>query len=417
MERSILDITLDLQRPSLPGAVTVNRGDTHRTLRFYLSDGARPYPVNDLQAVLTAVKPDGSCLFNHCTVADDRILYDLTPQTTACPGPVECQLRLYGKEGELLNTAAFTISVEDTVYGGDEVITSAGEVSALTKLMTEADEKLQQMEAVLKNEVNHAVLDDSRVGSNTWSSKNLVDRLCPGFSVTGGVVLCKPAEDYPLEVISTLEDRGEPWQTITLHRSGKNLVPGGDQVQIGSTTGYKTLTLERPLPPGNYVISLVSYTQTPASTNGYAPVIVTKYQDGTEGPSMYCQYHSDYAVAVTFTKPVSRIQFWSNTYSSSTSKGVAATLYGVQIEPGKTRTDYESYQPEQLLTATVDGVLSGSYNWSTGVLTDEAGNKLTLIPQLITGREKTNAFYSDCGTTTVTGKLDIRPLLTKLSEV
>jgi hypothetical protein len=149
MERSVLDITLDLQRPNLPGTITVNRGDTHRTLRFYLSDGARPYPVANLRAVLTATKPDGNYLFNDCALEGDRIVYHLTPQTTACPGPVECQLRLYGGEGELLNTAAFTISVEDTVYSGDEVITSAGEVSALTKLVTEADEKLARMDTVL----------------------------------------------------------------------------------------------------------------------------------------------------------------------------------------------------------------------------------------------------------------------------
>ena len=222
-----------------------------------------------------------------------------------------------------------------------------------------------------------AVTDDTAVSKKPWSSKNTVDKLCPSFSERGAVAVCNPIKDYPLEVVSTINAKpdGSAWESITLTHCGKNLFPDGDLVHIGSAAGYKTLILERPIPPGEYVISLVSYTQTPASTNGYAPVIVTKYEDGSDGPAMYCQYHSSYATAVKFTKPVTRIQFWSNTYSTGSSKGVSADLYGVQIEPGKVRTDYETYELFNEQTVDVGGVVSGIYNWTTGVLTNEDGDR------------------------------------------
>ena len=150
MERSVFDMTLDLQRSYSPTQITVKRGDTHRTLRFFLADGGKPYALTGVRAVLTAQKPDGSHLFNECIVDGDRIDYELTSQTTGCPGQVECQLRLYGENDALLTTAAFTLTVEDTVYtDGDEAIESTDEATALTALMTEADEKLTRLDAVL----------------------------------------------------------------------------------------------------------------------------------------------------------------------------------------------------------------------------------------------------------------------------
>lgn len=152
MERSVIDITLDLTRSYSPETVTVKRGDTYRSLRIRLADGGRPYPIeSNCTAVFTAVKPDGSHLYNACRV-EDAILYDLTPQTTAIPGQLECELRLYGENGALLTSAAFVLTVADTVYAdGDENIASTGEATALTKLLVKTEEKLDQVEDALQS--------------------------------------------------------------------------------------------------------------------------------------------------------------------------------------------------------------------------------------------------------------------------
>ena len=49
-------------------------------------------------------------------------------------------------------------------------------------------------------------LNDSAVNtSEAWSSKKIVDTLCPAFSVSGNPVTCNPVEGYPLSAVVTLE--------------------------------------------------------------------------------------------------------------------------------------------------------------------------------------------------------------------
>lgn len=49
---------------------------------------------------------------------------------------------------------------------------------------------------------NIPTLDDTKVGATAWSSKNIVDKLCPAFMESGDVVTCQPVAGYPLEVVS-----------------------------------------------------------------------------------------------------------------------------------------------------------------------------------------------------------------------
>ena len=225
MERSLFDMTLELQAGYSNASVTVKRGDTHRTLRIRLSDGGRPYSIQpQTQAVFTAVKPDGNHLYNICKVENDTVFYDLTPQTTNLAGELECELRLYDLKGGLLTSAAFRLWVEDTVYAdGDETVASSGEATALTRLLEETEEKLEQMDQVLKDEVNRAIIDDSAIGKDAWSSKKIADMFCPAFQTQGAHPTCQPLEGYPLEAVSTIAPKagGDLWEQMEARELGK----------------------------------------------------------------------------------------------------------------------------------------------------------------------------------------------------
>ena len=53
-------------------------------------------------------------------------------------------------------------------------------------------------------------LNDSAVSTTeAWSSKKIVDTLCPAFSVSGNPVTCNPVKDYPLSAVVTLEPKQE----------------------------------------------------------------------------------------------------------------------------------------------------------------------------------------------------------------
>ena len=74
-------------------------------------------------------------------------------------------------------------------------------------------------------------LNDNAVNATeAWSSKKIVDTLCPEFSVSGNPVICHPVEGYPLSVVVTLE----PKQAGSGDPSPENVRPisGYDSVAV-----------------------------------------------------------------------------------------------------------------------------------------------------------------------------------------
>lgn len=83
-----------------------------------------------------------------------------------------------------------------------------------------------------------AEIDDTTVGPDAWSSKHIVDMLCPPISETGNPVVCYPVSGYPLGCKAswepTQEGSGEPSpdnvrpikgrDSVTVERCGENLL-------------------------------------------------------------------------------------------------------------------------------------------------------------------------------------------------
>lgn len=81
-------------------------------------------------------------------------------------------------------------------------------------------------------------IDDATVGPDAWSSKHIVDMLCPPMEETGNPVVCYPVENYPLGVVAswepTQEGSGEPSpdnirpisgrDAVKVERCGENLL-------------------------------------------------------------------------------------------------------------------------------------------------------------------------------------------------
>lgn len=81
--------------------------------------------------------------------------------------------------------------------------------------------------------------EDESVGAKPWTSKHIVDMLCPPLEATGNPVTCYPVANYPLVVKAAWEPRqegeGDPspenvrpivgLDSVQVTRSGKNLLP------------------------------------------------------------------------------------------------------------------------------------------------------------------------------------------------
>lgn len=82
----------------------------------------------------------------------------------------------------------------------------------------------------LKNQMQRAYPDDSTIGENPWSSKHIVDMLCPPLEESGNPVVCYPVAGYPLGV----KAKWEPMQEGSGTPSPENVRPikGRDNVKV-----------------------------------------------------------------------------------------------------------------------------------------------------------------------------------------
>lgn len=301
------------------------------------------------------------------------------------------------------------------------------------------------------------IIDNKKIEGAAWSSKNTMDRLCPSFAESGSVVACEPIEGYPLEIISTINEKADDskWESIKLTQCGKNLI-GYDNysgVQATSRTaectdGVHKINIYGPLTttyvianadaykkggylvPGTYVFSINQKSTGKLFTGCYAAVLL---EDGTT-----INLPDGAAVTLTQSGTVSGIRC-----ASTHIEGGTYITVTVQIEAGSVATSYEPYRNSSEWTINFgdlyDGystyhVYFGSYNWLTGVLdSGEHGlyqhnlkdnsftiiNESTYVPTIvrnIPALTGTNAFYSDCGNTTVKGKADPVKIINKLTN-
>lgn len=77
--------------------------------------------------------------------------------------------------------------------------------------------------ATLKQQVANITPDDSTIGDKPWSSKHIIDMLCPPLEESGNPVVCYPVAGYPLGVKAKWEPVQEGSGTPYPAGGGKNL--------------------------------------------------------------------------------------------------------------------------------------------------------------------------------------------------
>lgn len=124
--------------------------------------------------------------------------------------------------------------LDKTVTRAEELDTSLGEkISEATQLKSDlqttgeeavaainaaGEDNLKQIneaaEKITEN-IENLTPDDQTVGKNPWSSKQIVDALCPEFTENGNPVTCYPVENYPLDIVASWkpiqEGSGNPY--------------------------------------------------------------------------------------------------------------------------------------------------------------------------------------------------------------
>lgn len=134
---------------------------------------------------------------------------------------------------------AQTEAVRDQAKGfADNAKNSADKAQTLVDGMPSDYSQAMKDIGTLKNQMQRAYPDDSTIGENPWSSKHIIDMLCPPLEESGNPVVCYPVAGYPLGVKAkwepVQEGSGTPSpenirpikgrDSVTVERCGENLV-------------------------------------------------------------------------------------------------------------------------------------------------------------------------------------------------
>jgi hypothetical protein len=312
----------------------------------------------------------------------------------------------------------------------------------------------------------YEMIDNTTVGADAWSSKNVVDKLCPGFTESGVAVICRPVEGYPLEVVSHIDTE---CTKIKLTHCGKNILDTKNPkvYHNNAVTATKLYTLtetgfraESLTDTTNDLGRLAYYLGTTKELAGktltmsgeFYSSVNGQYVDGMNYPliTFYCTdeepcrdnanidfQHGGYIGSsgmITNLKDnyTSRKNAVTYTVTGQEPKkyiiaafqhGIGSGVVGdwnewsnIQVEVSNTKTDYEPYRGG---THNVDfgkTVTGGTYDWTNGVLTDADGNETMMTLTEIRGLQGINSLWCDVGNTTVNGKADPVAIIEKLSS-
>ena len=264
--------------------------------------------------------------------------------------------------------------------------------------------------------------DEAVSSTEAWSSKKIVDTLCPPFTETGNPITCNPVEDYPLDVTVTMEPiqegTGDPSpdnvrpitgrDSVQVTRCGKNLVPVLSPQTLTITGVTWTIT--------ENTVSAVGETGDAfsATSSSLFDIIIDLYPSKTytfswentdpniqiiaavrnpDGDTVrYLERNPTYTVpGYGYT-----LRLYAQVPSNTTVNG---TISKIQLELGSTPTPYEPYQgstttitlPETIYGGEVDAV-SGVGSGTNGILQLEyALNSITGLPQF--DLEQTKMYY------------------------
>lgn len=169
MNPSYYRITLDVHDATSQLSFSIKQGDTSRRLIITLMDDGVPYEITKgCYAVLTGTKSDGTVFFNDCTISNNTIIYDITAQTSAKSGMVDCEITLLDSNNEQLTSPRFSIVVYATTVSGEEA-ESTDEYKSLLTLVSEANTVINNIETATKEATDAA--DDARTVARSVETK------------------------------------------------------------------------------------------------------------------------------------------------------------------------------------------------------------------------------------------------------
>ena len=286
----------------------------------------------------------------------------------------------------------------DAENAANRISDSMDQIAENTAAVSQLKEELK----TVKQQVANITPDDSTVGEKPWSSKNIVDMLCPPLEESGNPVVCYPVTGYPLNVKAkwepVQEGSGTPSpenirpikgrESVTVERCGENIlnpkmytsvttngitftVNGDKSVHITGTATRRAIfrlynynKYKTSFPDGNYALSTIANVP-----SGVRVLIGCYYKNGLGYKENLVGIHSGNSFATASFRDVGWIDGYIEVSPGNT---VDITLYPMLVPGSTPPTTYTPYTgqtntltlPETVYGGEVDAVSGeGIKNW------------------------------------------------------
>lgn len=289
------------------------------------------------------------------------------------------------------------------------VSAEAGRVEAESERVTAENQRAETF-AGYETRIDAATPDDSTVDGKPWTSRKIVDTLCPPFDVSGSAVTCHPVASYPLGVVSRIDavqqGSGDPspenvrpingWDAVNLNQSndgGKEKIYTAalPETIYGGELDWNTgvLTVNNKLLTFNGTENFEAYSY----TNGFFLIIpdVKKILENKYVSNFNCSHFTAKA-------------FYKNGYFQDASDAFAQEAGGTRNiafrKSGVEKGDIISFK----------NWLAAQYAAGTPVQLRyelETPYTIQLTPQQIIALSGVNTLYTDSGDTSVSGRTDM----------
>jgi hypothetical protein len=403
-------ITFDMAAAGMPPYIDAVQGDTlTRKVEVTLMTRGQVFDPSDgfVSVSVAFKKPDGTAGWydtmpdgsSAATVISDGVYQvSLAPEMFTVPGSVYALFR-FDLDGQTISTFPFFVRVSENPSFNSSKSENYYNVQTWDSVNASFDEIFDRLAELEQGGGSGAGIDDENISTETtWSSQNIVDKLCPSFNESGATVTCEPLEGLPLEVVSHFVPKqagsGDPsltnirpitgYDSIKLSHTGKNLFGGEALADVIAANGGEkdaaagTILWNPASLPNAGVVRLfdnfkenTQYTfifygrNTTGATNDFN--LWVNYTDGTYSNFQGSKALEDARVVVTSNagKTISSLStIWF---------GGATLLHYEQcgiFEGEISALDFEPYNNNSE-TFTIDlgqTVYGGTYNWHTGHL-------------------------------------------------
>lgn len=149
MNKAVYRITLDMSMIESQYQIPIKKHDTARSIHMDLANCGEHYRIEDgCRAVVMFRDAEDQPFLTDCVIRHPGSIveFDIPETMTDNTGLIDCELRVYGYDDQILTSPRFTVLVSDVVYddGGSHGFT----IASIFGLQEELDDKLPKADVI-----------------------------------------------------------------------------------------------------------------------------------------------------------------------------------------------------------------------------------------------------------------------------